>query len=283
MALVANARAPGASEHRLLGEREFRRIRALLRERTGIELGDAKRMLCQSRLLRRLRVLGLRGYREYLELLDDPDSNEHVELVNALTTNVTAFFREMHHFDLLASQVLPPLVAAGRRIRMWSAGCSTGEEPWSLAMTLHEAIGRRPDLDARILATDIDTQVLATASTGIYTDEQVEPVSPVRRRRYLLRGKGEKLGLWRVGEPLRPLVKFHQLNLFAPWPMRGSFDVIACRNVMIYFDAENKAHLLREFRNRLVPGGYLLLGHSESIPGGAEGFASCGRTAYRKL
>lgn len=283
MALVANAGARSASEHRPLGEREFRRIRALLRERTGIELGDAKRMLCQSRLLRRLRALGLRDYREYLELLDDPDSDEHVELVNALTTNVTAFFREMHHFDLLASQVLPPLVAAGRRIRMWSAGCSTGEEPWSLAMTLHEALGRRPNLDARILATDIDTQVLATAGTGIYTDEQIEPVSPVRRRRYLLRGKGEKLGLWRVGEPLRPLVVFRQLNLFAPWPMRGSFDVIACRNVMIYFDAENKAHLLREFRNRLVPGGYLLLGHSESIPGGAEGFTSCGRTAYRKL
>lgn len=269
------------AEPRPLGEREFQRIRALIRDRAGIELGDAKRVLCQTRLSRRLRALGLTDYRAYLAVLDDPDAQEHVELVNALTTNVTSFFRELHHFELLASQVLPPLIAHGHRVRLWSAGCSSGEEAWSLAMVVHDVLGDR-GADVKILATDIDTDVLARARAGVYTDDQIAPVTVARRKRYLARGTGANRGLWRVRDALRGLVRFNRLNLFDPWPMRGAFDVVACRNVIIYFDVPNKQRLLRRFRDQLHPGGYLLLGHSESMPVGVDGFTACGRTAYRK-
>lgn len=273
---------PAAVEHGALADREFRRICALIREHAGIELGESKRMLCQTRLIRRLRVLGLSSYAAYVALLDDPRSGEHVELINALTTNVTAFFREQHHFELLATTVLPPLVQSGRRIRLWSAGCSTGEEPWSLAMVVHEAVEGRSDVDVKILATDIDTQVLARARDGIYSDEQVAPVSLARRKRYLARGTGANDGRWRIGDALRGLVRFNRLNLFEAWPMRGVFDVIACRNVIIYFDVPGKTRLVRGFHDKLHPGGHLLLGHSESMPVGVDGFTACGRTAYRK-
>jgi chemotaxis protein methyltransferase CheR len=266
-----------------LGDREFRRIRALMRERTGIELSDAKRALCQTRLIRRLRVLGLRDYAEYVALLDDPRSNEISELVNAMTTNVTAFFREQHHFDMLATEVLPPLVKPGARFRLWSAGCSTGEEPWSIAMVVREVFGDRPGLDIKILATDIDTQVLAHARAGIYTDDNVEPVTMARRKRFFSRGTGANAGRWRIADELRDLITFNQLNLFDPWPIRGAFDVISCRNVIIYFDTPNKVKLLRGFHDKLHPGGYLMLGHSESLTQGVTGFAAVGRTAYRKL
>jgi chemotaxis protein methyltransferase CheR len=268
---------------RPLGDREFRRIGALLRERTGIELGDSKRPMCQTRLLRRLRVLGLSDYAEYVALLDDPNSTEHVELVNALTTNVTAFFREQHHFDMLARDVLPRLAGPHNRIRIWSAGCSTGEEPWSLAMIVRETLGACVGMDVKILATDIDTQVLAHARAGVYGEDQVAPISPARRKRFFARGSGANEGLWRVADELRSLVTFNQLNLFSDWPMRGKFDVISCRNVIIYFDVPNKTKLVRGFQDKLLPGGHLLLGHSESMPTGITGFTACGRTTYRKL
>jgi len=270
------------AELRPLGDREFKRICGLIRERAGIELTDAKRTLCQTRLIRRLRALGLDGYPEYVKLLDDPGHPEHDELINALTTNVTSFFREMHHFELLATDILPPLVKRGARIRLWSAGCSTGEEPWSLAMVVREVIGDGAAVDVKILATDIDTQVLAHAREGIYADEQVAPVSQARRRRFFLRGAGANLGRWRIADELRGLVTFNRLNLFDPWPMRGSFDVISCRNVIIYFDVPNKTRLVTGYRDKLTPGGYLLLGHSESLPQGVTGFTSRGHTAYRK-
>lgn len=266
-----------------LGDREFRRICALMRERTGIELGEAKRPLCQTRLIRRLRALGLNSYAAYVALLDDPDSTEYVEMVNALTTNVTAFFREQHHFELLAREVLPPLARRGGRIRIWSAGCSTGEEPWSLAMVVREVLGAWAGLDIKVLATDIDTQVLAHARAGIYTDDSVEAVPLGRRRRFFARGTGANQGRWRIADELRGLITFNQLNLFEPWPMRGTFDVIFCRNVIIYFDTPNKVTLLRGFHDKLYTGGYLFLGHSESLTQGVTGFTGCGRTTYRKL
>jgi chemotaxis protein methyltransferase CheR len=265
-----------------LGDREFKRICALIRERAGIELGESKRPMCQTRLIRRLRALGLSDYSEYVALLDDPSSGEHVELVNALTTNVTAFFREPHHFEMLATELLPPLAGRGARIRLWSAGCSTGEEPWSLAMVVREVLGGRADLDIKILATDIDTQVLAHARAGVYEDDRVTPVAAPRRKRFFARGTGANRGLWRIADELRGLVTFNQLNLFEAWPMRGAFDVISCRNVIIYFDVPNKVKLLRGFHGKLHPGGHLLLGHSESLTAGVDGFVACGRTAYRK-
>jgi len=268
------------AENRVLGDREFRRICALVREHAGIELGDNKRSMCQTRLIRRLRALNLSDYTDYVALLDNPDSPEHGELVNALTTNVTSFFRELHHFEMLAQEVLPPLVERGRRVRLWSAGCSSGEEPWSLAMVVREVFG--DGMDVKILASDIDTQVLAHARAGIYTDEQVAPVAAGRRQRFLARGAGANRGLWRVADELRGLVTFNQLNLFDSWPMRGSFDVISCRNVIIYFDVPNKTKLVRGYHDRLQPGGHLLLGHSESLPMGINGFTNVGRTTYRK-
>lgn len=271
------------TDQRPLGDREFRRICALMRERAGIELGEGKRVLCQTRLIRRLRALGLSDYTEYVALLDDPHSPEHRELINALTTNVTSFFREMHHFEMLGNEILPALAEKTHRIRIWSAGCSSGEEPWSLAMVVREMFENRPGYDVKILATDIDTDVLAKARAGIYTDENVAPVSQARKKRFLSRGSGANAGMWRISDELRGLVTFNQLNLFAPWPMRGPFDVISCRNVIIYFDVPNKVKLLRGFHDKLAPGGHLMLGHSESMTAGVDGFIACGRTAYRKI
>lgn len=266
-----------------LGDREFRRICALMRERAGIELGEGKRTLCQTRLVRRLRALGLKDYTQYVALLDDPSSPEHGELINALTTNVTSFFREMHHFEMLGEELLPAIAAKSRRIRLWSAGCSSGEEPWSIAMVVHEVLGKMPGIDVKILATDIDTEVLAKARAGVYNDDQVAPVSVARRKRYLSRGTGANAGRWRISDDLRELVRFNQLNLFGDWPMRGMFDLISCRNVIIYFDVPNKVKLLRGFHDKLNPGGHLFLGHSESLTHGVEGFQGCGRTTYRKI
>lgn len=274
--------AVSSADQRPLGDREFRRICSLMRERTGIELGEAKRTLCQTRLIRRLRALGLADYTEYVALLEDPNSPEHGELINALTTNVTSFFREMHHFEMLGQEILPALAEKTHRIRIWSAGCSSGEEPWSLAMIVRETFADRPGYDVKILATDIDTDVLGKARAGVYGDEQVAPVSQARKKRFFARGSGANRGLWRVSDELRSVVTFNRLNLFEPWPMRGPFDVISCRNVIIYFDVPNKAKLLRGFHDKLAPGGHLMLGHSESMTAGVAGFTSVGRTAYRK-
>jgi len=261
----------------MLGDREFRRICQLVRAHAGIVLGDAKRPLVQTRLAPRLRALGLASYTDYVALLDDANSPEHAELVNAITTNVTAFFREPHHFELLG-QVLAQRASRTRRLRVWSAGCSSGQEPWSIAMTIRETLGACAGLDIKVLATDIDTDILEAAAAGSYSPEQVAPVGRERLQRFFTRDGAE----WRITDELRSLVTFKQLNLFAPWPMHGPFDVIFCRNVIIYFDVENKAKLIRRYHALLAPEGHLLLGHSESIGAGAVGFASVGRTAYRK-
>jgi len=271
--------ALAAAETGALGEREFHRIRQLIRARAGIELPDSKRTLVQTRLIRRLRALGIASFAAYVRLLEDEASPEHGELINAITTNVTAFFREPHHFELVRT-LLPKLAATGQRIRLWSAGCSSGEEPWSLAITVREALGPAPKVDVKILATDIDTEVLRRAREGVYEDANVEPVAPALLKRHFARGTGANAGRWRIADDLRGLVAFKQLNLFAPWPMHGPFDLIACRNVIIYFDAENKARLIRRYHDLLAPGGHLLLGHSESIAAGVEGFTLAGRTAY---
>jgi len=260
----------------------FARIRRLVRDTAGIELPESKRLLCQTRLLRRLRALQLRSYDDYLALLDDPDAGEHGELINAITTNVTSFFREAHHFELLA-RLLPELASRGPRIRIWSAGCSSGEEPWSIAMTIRDALGACDGIDVKVLATDIDTEVLARATAGVYTDDHVEPLSPDKLRTYFARGVGPNAGSWRVRDELRGLVTFKQLNLFERWPMRGPFDLVFCRNVLIYFDADNKVQLISRFRDVLAPGAHLMLGHSESITGAVTGLRLVGRTAYRRV
>lgn len=245
----------------------------------GIVLGEQKRQLVQGRLARRMRELGLGSWRAYCERLEcDPDV-EIDALVSAISTNVTSFFRELHHFEFLARE-LPSLLARGGRIRLWSAGCSTGEEPYCMAMVLAEALEKHPGrADARILATDLSPQALSTATRGVYRRDRLAGVSGTRMRQWFVpSGKSE----YEVHAKLRELVTFRRLNLLdEPWPMRGKFQVIFCRNVVIYFDKPTKTRLFERFEQRLDTSGHLCIGHSESMYGLNDMFELVGRTQYR--
>jgi chemotaxis protein methyltransferase CheR len=271
-----------AREFRLT-DADFERIQRLLKERSGIDVGSGKRNLVYGRLSRRLRALELTDFSRYLELVADPESDESRAFLNALTTNVTELFRERHHFDLLREEVIPSMVAQGaHRLRVWSAGCSLGDESYSIALTL-AGMPALAEWDCKVLATDIDSDVLAQASTGIYQAERVERLEP-KMRAFFLRGVGKNAGLARVSPAVRQMLTFRQLNLHDAWPMRGPFDVIFCRNVIIYFDPPTRENLVRRFADLLRPGGYLCLGHSES-PTGAKvaTLKSCGRTTFVKV
>ena len=266
-----------------LDDASFARLRELVYAQSGIALGPGKRQLCQTRLLRRLRALGLDDFRAYLRRLDDPASGEHGELISAITTNVTAFFREPHHFAWLTATALPALArdAARTRLRVWSAGCATGEEPWSLAMVLDEA-NLPARWDVKVLASDIDPDALAVAEAGVYAGDRLEAVGAARRAQHFVRGTGAGRSRWQIAPRLRERVRFRQLNLFEPWPMRQRFDVIFCRNVVIYFTPADKRRLVARFVEALAPGGHLVLGHSESLLGDLPGLAPAGKTIYRR-
>lgn len=266
-----------------LTDAEFSRIQRVLKERSGIDVGSGKRMLVYGRLTRRLRVLKLKSFAEYLKLVEDAGSEESRAFLNALTTNVTELFREEHHFEMLRKEVVPEMTAANaKRLRIWSAGCSAGDEPYSIALTL----ARLPELndcDVKILATDIDSDILAQAQAGVYPLEKITALKP-EYRSYFSRGIGKQAGLARVNERIRDMITFKELNLHGAWPMRGSFDVIFCRNVVIYFDNPTRERLVRRFVNLLRPGGYLFMGHSESPSvSNIPGLKSCGRTAFTKV
>ena len=272
----------------VLGDADFLYLRAFVLEHCGIALGDHKRQLVQGRLFRRLRALGLSNFGSYCELLRRDPQAELGELASAISTNVTAFFREVHHYDLLVDELLPRWLhekrREGDRLRIWSAGCSSGEEPYALAMVLAEALERTGSrLDAKILATDLSPQALETARRGVYPLERINGISEERRRRWMLRGDGEYEGLACVHPRLRELVTIEPLNLLHPWPMRGPFDAIFCRNVVIYFDQPTKRRLFQRYADLLPAGGYLFLGHSESLHGINDEFELIGRTVYRKL
>ena len=266
---------------------DFRRIATILYADAGISLADSKAALVYSRLARRLRALGLESFRDYCALIGQRDGlDERQRMLAALTTNVTRFFREPHHFEHLAAKVLPRLAArarAGGRVRMWSAGCSTGPEAYSIAMTLLEALPEAADLDVRILATDIDPDVLAAAENGLYSDRALAP-APAEQRRRWFRPEREAGALnWRAVQALQSLIVFRELNLVAqPWPMKGRFDVIFCRNVMIYFDEATQAQLIAALVDRLEPGGQLYIGHSERVGADQRGMVSDGLTSYRR-
>jgi chemotaxis protein methyltransferase CheR len=278
--------ALSSGEGPVLGDAEFEFLRHVVGENAGIVLGPSKRQLIQGRLAARLRELGFNSYRRYCDHVRESGPEELVALINALTTNVTAFFRENHHFEALAQYMLPEALQRNqqsRRIRLWSAGCSTGEEAYCLAIAAHEILPAHLHWDLKILASDIDSNVLATAQRGIYSIERLTSVTPGRLQRYFRKGVAEQTGFAKISSQLAAQVSFRSLNLLHKWPMRGPFDVIFCRNVMIYFDQATRERLVARFADMLAIGGYLCLGHSESIQPGGTPFRLVGKTIYRRI
>jgi chemotaxis protein methyltransferase CheR len=239
----------------------------------------------QGRLARRIRELNIGTFSEYCELIRNGGPEELVALINAITTNVTSFFRESHHFEALQSVMLTEAMGRNertRRMRIWSAGCSSGEEPYSIAMAASEYMANVKGWDFKILATDIDSEILNTAARGEYPTERLQGVSDERRKRWFVAGVGSRTGVVRVKPELQTMITFRTLNLMGDWPMHGPFDVIFCRNVMIYFDQPTRERLLTRYAQLLADGGYLCLGHSESIHTQHSQFKLVGRTIYRK-
>ena len=257
--------------------RDFERVRTLIYRQAGISLSEAKREMVYSRLARRLRVKGMTTFGTYLDYLESgADAGEWEAFTNALTTNLTAFFREAHHFPLLAEHML----GAKKPLSIWCSASSTGEEPYSIAMTVCEAFGTlNPPVS--IIATDIDTNVLAMAANGVYPLERVDKLGNDRLKRFFQRGKGDRAGLVRVRPELRRLVEFKPLNLLATsWPVRGPFDAIFCRNVMIYFDKPTQTRILTRFAPLMKPEGLLFAGHSENFMHVSDAFKLRGKTVY---
>jgi len=265
---------------------DFNCLRQLASRHTGISLSEQKRDLVYARLARRLRVLGLVRFRDYCALLEDDAGEELEQFTNAITTNLTSFFREVHHFEFLGHEVVPLLLERyrkTRRLRIWSAGCSSGEEPYSLAITLCEAIPDIDSYDVRILATDLDSNMLETAVAGIYSEEQIQGIDGHVVQRWFLRGKSTNSGKVRVTQDLRRLVTFRRLNLVDGWPMRGEFDAIFCRNVVIYFDKPTQRMLFDRFADIMHPDSYLFIGHSETLHKITDRFQLIGKTIYRRI
>ncbi|MCI3131718.1 CheR family methyltransferase [Phenylobacterium aquaticum] len=266
----------------LFTNEDFKTIAQILHAHAGIALAEGKAALVYSRLAKRLRALGLRSFRDYCALIQDArEVDERQAMMAALTTNVTRYFREPHHFDHLRDQVLPRLVEQakrGGRIRLWSAACSNGQEPYSMAITVLAALPEAANLDVKILATDIDPNMVAEGRAGFYREDAIAPV-PVDLRRRWFKKAGE--GRWEVADELRELVAFRELNLIGDWPMKGKFDAIFCRNVVIYFDEPTQERIWSRFAPMLNPGGTLYIGHSERVTGPAtQIFETTGLTTY---
>ncbi len=257
--------------------RDFARVRALIYRQAGISLTESKQEMVYSRLARRLRTKGISSFEEYLDGLESGrDSEEWEAFTNALTTNLTSFFREAHHFPILAEHLL----GMKAPLSIWCSASSTGEEPYSIAMTACEAFGTLTP-PVSIVATDIDTNVLETAANGVYPIERIDKMAPDRAKRFFQRGKGERAGLVRVRPELRQLVTFKPLNLLAAsWPVSGPFDVIFCRNVMIYFDKPTQSRILARFVPLMKPQGLLFAGHSENFMYASDAFKLRGKTVY---
>ena len=267
--------------------RDLSLISEIMRNDTGIVLSESKASLVYSRLAKRIRKLGLSGFSDYCSLIKTPEGvEERKEMMAALTTNVTSFFREPHHFEHMRTKVLPDLIArakAGERIRMWSAACSSGPEPYSMALTLLQLMPDANNYDIRILATDIDENILAIAKAGIYEEALLTPVSSELRRTWF-KPQDSLEGRFQVKDELRSLIAFKPLNLIGSWPMKGRFNVIFCRNVVIYFDNNTQEQLWSRFVPLLEEDGVLYVGHSERIAGSAAGYVrNDGVTTYRKL
>ncbi len=267
-----------------LSDADFDALRALVHRETGISLAVNKRNLVYSRLSRRLRALKLQSFSEYREMLESGgNGQEMVEFVNAITTNLTSFFRESHHFDYLKQHILAPLAnRSGQRMRIWSAGCSTGEEPYSIAMSVCEALGDTPRADVKILATDLDSDVLTRARNGKYSADNVKGLDPNRRTRFFDEIHENGVTRYAVKSMLSRLITFKQLNLMHELPMRGPLDVIFCRNVVIYFDKDTQRRLFQRYARLQRPGDLLFIGHSESMFKVSDAYTLIGRTIYKR-
>ena len=266
-------------------DQQFQKLRDLVYLESGIALADIKKELVYGRLFRRIRSLKLNGFDDYLALLEHHPQQEMGDFINAITTNLTGFFREEHHFDYLQEHILSWLYEQhrlDRRIRIWSAGCSTGEEPYSIVMSLLESIPDPQNWDIKILATDIDSQVLSHASEAVYDRERVEKLDAMRQRRWFVEGKQDKEGKVIVKDELRRLVSFEKLNLVQGWGMKNQFDVVFCRNVVIYFDKTTQSTLFERFAGSIRQEGFLIIGHSETLFNVSDKFQLIGKTIYRK-
>lgn len=252
---------------------EYTKLARLIYEVSGIHLGDNKQELLKTRIGKRLRLIGLRSYKEYYDLVADPaNSEERMMMINAISTNFTSFFREKQHFDILRQKVLPEIKKDGeikrkKRLRAWCAAASSGEEPYSIALTLMEFFGPHAGWDIKILATDISTKVLNEAIRGEYPLAKVKPVGPVMMSKYFTQQYSKEGAIYRVADKVKDIVVFRRLNLMDRYfPFSGLFEFIMCRNVMIYFDQRSQEDVTFKLLRHLVPGGYLFIGHSENIP-----------------
>jgi chemotaxis protein methyltransferase CheR len=265
---------------------DFRHIAEILHSHAGIALNDGKAALVYSRLAKRLRTLGLRSFRDYCALVQGADGVDERQLMTAaLTTNVTRFFREPHHFEHLRDQVMPGLAERarrGERVRLWSAACSNGQEPFSMAMTVLAVLPEAAELDFRILATDIDPNMVAEGIAGVYSAEALDAAPPMLRNRFFDKAPAQGRDMLSANATLRELVSFRELNLIGEWPMRGKFDVIFCRNVVIYFDDATQERVWSRFVPAMAADATLYIGHSERVSGPAAArLIPNGLTTYR--
>jgi chemotaxis protein methyltransferase CheR len=274
-----------------LTDREFDLFRRFIYDKSGISLHDGKKELVRTRLGSRLRKMGLTTYKQYFEFVQaDKTEEELVNLLDAISTNLTSFFREINHFHFLEKRVLPEMIVRKegereREIRVWSAGCSSGEEPYSIAFTLKSRLPDFSRYDVKILATDLSTQALGKAARGSYTGDQVKTVPPDMRGKYLIKGAGDERGpRFTVTGDIKKMIQFKRFNLMTPrFPFKRKFDFIFCRNVMIYFDKPTQEGLVNKYYDVLAPGGYLLIGHSESLTGVTHPFKYIQPTIYQKI
>jgi chemotaxis protein methyltransferase CheR len=272
----------------VLTEREFRKISDLVYEHCGINLHSGKKELVRARLAKRLRIGNFKTFPEYMKhVLADKTGKEFSILIDSLSTNLTSFFREKKHFDFMRSEFLPLLLERKRkkrdfRIRGWSAGCSSGEEAYSIGITLLEAVQGQGRWDVKVLATDISTTMLENARKGIFDKERVEPVPKIQKNRYLVMHRRNKHKVFEAGQVLKSVVIFKYLNLMKDWPIKGHIDFVFCRNVMIYFDKSTQEQLVNRYWDVLDSGGVLFTGHSESLTGVKHKFNYVQPTIYMK-
>lgn len=265
---------------------QFRTLTELVYQETGIVLKEKKFAMVYARLVRRLRALQFSSFQQYTDYLTGPKGNEEiVSFINSITTNLTKFFRESHQFRHIRENLIKQIVeeekrTGNRRIRIWSAGCSTGLEPYSIAMVLRASIPDIKNWDVRILATDIDTNVLATGKAGIYERKLGDDIPEALYKKNVILLPN---GTIEMHPQLKTMISFKSLNLFSQWPFKGPFDAIFCRNVMIYFDMEKRRELVSRYKELIKPGGYLYLGHSESLSGKEEGLSRDGHATFQKI